>query len=412
MMKVDSLGNFMWGKEYGGDSAESANSVQQTVDGGYILAGTTSSFGAGADDFYVIKTDANGDTLWTKTYGGTGNDECYSIHQTSDGGYIIGGWTDNIVNGPGFYAIKTDANGDTLWTNVVDFGGTNYNLNVNSCIEKSEGGYAMVGSMFNVINFITTGILVKLDAAGKITCYDSASHTIVGHPSTQVCSFTIHDSTGGITQGIPHTNQYTTVTGDIHCTHYCNAHFHLYPDTSLAHHYWAYNTTTGQGPLQFDWNWGDGHHDTIEYPTHIYDTSGLYNICLTITDLTGCTSTQCDSSFLIQRTTNTILWVNVIGPSYAGINEMNSAKLNSLHLSPNPFNTTATLTLQGTSHNPTLFIYNLLGQEVETHCKASLRAGTNTQFIINRNNLPAGMYFYKVIDENKEVLGIGKLLIE
>ncbi len=76
-------------------------------------------------------------------------------------------------------------------------------------------------------------------------------------------------------------------------------------------------------------------------------------------------------------------------------------------LYPNPFTTTTTLTLQGTYHNPSLFIYNLLGQEVR-----SIPVGTSKEVTIPRGNLPAGMYFYKLIEENKEVLGIGKLLVE
>ncbi len=74
---------------------------------------------------------------------------------------------------------------------------------------------------------------------------------------------------------------------------------------------------------------------------------------------------------------------------------------------PNPFSTQAILTLQGTYNNPSLFIYNLLGQEVR-----SIPVGTSKEVTIPRSNLPAGMYFYKLIDENKEVIGIGKLLVE
>jgi hypothetical protein len=79
----------------------------------------------------------------------------------------------------------------------------------------------------------------------------------------------------------------------------------------------------------------------------------------------------------------------------------------SILLSPNPFTTTTTLTLQGTYHNPSLFIYNLLGQEIK-----SINAGTNTQVTITKDGLASGMYFYKLIDENKEVIGIGKMVIE
>ncbi|MEF3167805.1 MAG: hypothetical protein K6360_00495 [Deltaproteobacteria bacterium] len=85
-----------WAKTYGGTSHDVANSIQQTSDGGYIVAGWTSSFGAGDWDFWVIKLDASGNVAWQKTYGGTSCDEAFSIQQTSDGGYIVAG----LAGGP------------------------------------------------------------------------------------------------------------------------------------------------------------------------------------------------------------------------------------------------------------------------------------------------------------------------
>jgi len=92
----------------------------------------------------------------------------------------------------------------------------------------------------------------------------------------------------------------------------------------------------------------------------------------------------------------------------AGINQISDHET-TITISPNPFTTTTTLTLQGTYHNPSLFIYNLLGQEVETFHGTSL---PNQQITINRNNLPSGMYFYKLIDENQEMISIGKMIME
>jgi len=83
-----SIAQTSWWRTYGGTSDDYGWSTQQTSDGGYIIAGYTASFGAGGDDVYLIKTNASGDTLWTKTYGGTDEDVGYSVQQTSDGGYV------------------------------------------------------------------------------------------------------------------------------------------------------------------------------------------------------------------------------------------------------------------------------------------------------------------------------------
>jgi hypothetical protein len=80
---------------------------------------------------------------------------------------------------------------------------------------------------------------------------------------------------------------------------------------------------------------------------------------------------------------------------------------NTISIAPNPFTTQTMLTLQGTYHNPSLFIYNLLGQEVK-----SIHVGSNKEVTITRDGLPSGMYFYKLIEDNKAVLGIGKMIIE
>jgi hypothetical protein len=117
LIKTDGSGDALWTRTYGGADGDVANSVQQTTDGGYIIAGGTMSFGAGNLDVYLVKTDSSGDTLWTRTYGGTSYDEGYSVRQTLDSGYIIAGRTGSFGAGSAdVYLIKTSASGDTLWT--------------------------------------------------------------------------------------------------------------------------------------------------------------------------------------------------------------------------------------------------------------------------------------------------------
>jgi hypothetical protein len=107
-------------KTYGGTSNDWATSVQQTSDGGYIVAGLTISFGAGLSDVFLVKTDASGNLQWAKTYGGTGGDLASSVQQTSDGGYIVAGRTGSFgAGGNDIFLIKTDANGNTGSCGIV-----------------------------------------------------------------------------------------------------------------------------------------------------------------------------------------------------------------------------------------------------------------------------------------------------
>ncbi len=133
----------LWTKTFGGEYQDWGSSIQQTSDGGYIIAGTIGDFSPNYSDIWLLKTDANGDTLWTKTFGGSDYDWGNSVQQTLDGGYIIAGNVDMIhpVNGD-VWLIKTNANGDTLWTKT--FGEGDYNWG-NSVQQTSDGGYIITG---------------------------------------------------------------------------------------------------------------------------------------------------------------------------------------------------------------------------------------------------------------------------
>jgi hypothetical protein len=114
LLKIDVSGNLQWNKTYpgGGLDRDIARSVVETDDGGYAIAGETTSFGAGGFDFWLVKTDEFGNMEWSQTYGGAESDGAYSLVATSDGGYAIAGYTESVVNGDyDFWLIKTDETG-------------------------------------------------------------------------------------------------------------------------------------------------------------------------------------------------------------------------------------------------------------------------------------------------------------
>lgn len=162
LVKTDNTGDTLWTRTYGKSFEDNGYSVRQTNDGGYIITGSTLSAGQGSYDILLIKTDNTGTISWVKTYGGANTDEAYSVQQTNDNGYILAGYTYSYGAGGGnsdCYIIKTNANGDTLWTRT--FGGA---LNdVAYCISQTfDSGYIMSGT------YAGSALLVKFNKNGNV----------------------------------------------------------------------------------------------------------------------------------------------------------------------------------------------------------------------------------------------------
>jgi len=148
LVKTDKYGNQEWANnEIGGEYDDKGYSLQITPDGGYILLGSYTGTAGGASDMYLVKTDNAGTVAWTNTIGGALNEEGYCIEMTNDGGYILAGFTESYGYGAkDIYLVKTNQSGDTTWTNT--FGGPADDIG-NSVVQKSDNSFVIAGSSEN-----------------------------------------------------------------------------------------------------------------------------------------------------------------------------------------------------------------------------------------------------------------------
>jgi hypothetical protein len=189
VIKLDGGGNKVWENSFGGTDFEILLSLQQTTDGGYILggfsnsdvSGSKTSTNYGGNDYWVIKLDAGGNEVWEKSFGGTNDDGLYSLQQTSDGGYILGGFSNSDVSGNktstnygnyDYWVIKLDEGGNKVWEK--SFGGTDIDV-LQSLQQTSDGGYILGGWSMSGVSGSKTSTnyggydywVIKLDASGN-----------------------------------------------------------------------------------------------------------------------------------------------------------------------------------------------------------------------------------------------------
>jgi uncharacterized delta-60 repeat protein len=166
VLKLDTNGNVTWQKTYGSSSHEYAWSIHETSDGGFIVAGSTNSYGAGRDDYWVLKLDASGNVIWQKTYGGSSHEYAQSIQETSDGGFIVAGYTYSYGAGEkDILVLKLDATGNAVWQKT--YGGSDYD-SANSIQQTSDGGFIVAGGTYSYGAGEKDIWVLRLNATGNV----------------------------------------------------------------------------------------------------------------------------------------------------------------------------------------------------------------------------------------------------
>lgn len=164
LIKTDNYGNLEWWKTFGRAFYDCGYSIQQTSDKGFIIAGWTRSVAAGTDDVYLIKTDNSGNEIWSKILGQKSSDNGYSVQQTFDGGYIITGYTEVKAGDEDVYLLKTDSSGNEIWSNII--GGAD-NESGFSCKQTFDGGFIIAGGTHSFGAGSRDVYLIKTDISGN-----------------------------------------------------------------------------------------------------------------------------------------------------------------------------------------------------------------------------------------------------
>lgn len=178
LLKTDPEGTMLWSRSYGGAQSDRCFSVVEADDGGYVLAGQTYSEGAGDRDAYVLKTSADGELEWSKTYGGEASDVAHCVVATSDGAFMVTGYTTSFATaGDDPYLIKIDAEGNSPWTRVLPLDGVNHTITGD---QAADGGFYLVGFTDFRGRGNTAAVLVKTDPEGRMAWHRNIHFSSVG----------------------------------------------------------------------------------------------------------------------------------------------------------------------------------------------------------------------------------------
>ena len=354
LLKIDFNCDTIWTKTYGGSDFDNGVYVSKTQDGGFIIVGNTNSFGAGGYDVYLIKTDNEGNELWSRTFGGALNDYGYCVKQTNDGGYIITGVADlDFTNGESdIYLLRTDALGNEVWSQTYDESDNDYGTCV---IVTDDNGFMVTGIIYNHPPNSFDCILLKTDSVGNIIW----SQTYGGEEDDR--SYSLQQTSDG--------GYIFTGAAEIDTTAYIYELLVTRTD-SIGNVIW----TTSMG----------GYVHATGYCVQITEDDGFIVI----------------GEYEPYVTADKDLWLirfdsenNVIGDNYLTTN-LYSFEL--LSPSPNPFNQHTVLDfVLPAAGKISLIVYDITGREVTKLVDGMKPAGSH-QVVFDAKDLSSGVYFARL----------------
>ena len=187
LIGTDSDGKVEWSRTFGGEGKDRCWGIRPTADGGYVLVGETTSFGSGAEDCYLIRTDASGHEVWSRTFGGEKGDRCFAVAQAGDGGFLLAGQT--YSEGAGdrdAYVIKTDELGRQEWSRT--FGGAESDV-AHSVSKNAEGDFIVTGYSASLATLGDDPYVIRIDVEGEVRwtsvfAMEGVNRTLTGEQTT------------------------------------------------------------------------------------------------------------------------------------------------------------------------------------------------------------------------------------
>lgn len=402
LVKTTSNGTFQWSKTFGGTGIEEGRSVQETSDGGFIITGNTTSVGMG--DIYLVKTTFNGTLQWTKTYGYlSGNDFGEAVKQTNDGGYIITGFTSRESNHFDVYLVKTAYDGTLEWTKT--FGDTlddrGYDVQ-----QTNDGGFVIAGTFGKSVpisggtQYYGDVYLIKTASDGTLQWNKTFGNT------NHAIGYSVQEtSDGGYIIGAERSGAYLLKTASNGTLQWSKIYGNLLGGGGITSAqqtsdggYTIVGTISNSGTfdvylIKTDGAGNSGCNETN--PTTIVSSGGMQGtggIQGTVGALTGNIATQTFSG----GSETTLCLV-------LGVNEI--TEQHSVSIFPNPFSTQMNLHTDNYFNDATLVIYNSFGQLVR-----QIKNISGETVTIFRENLSSGVYFMRLIQDNK-IIFVNKLVI-